>query len=308
MYKDFNSIVLAAQKMPRKRVMAVAGAADAHVIDAVVHAAEMGIVTPVLVGDSAAIIDLLSQRAITPGTYRIVHCGKDDNPAEAAVALLRQGEADFLMKGMIDTHVLLQEVVRKENGLHTGRVMSHFALNQLPQFPKLIVNTDGGMIPYPSLEQKRQIIVNAVQTLRKLGNACPKVAILAAVEKVNPKMVETTDAYTLQEMNRNGEIPDCTVVGPISYDLAMDAEMAAIKKYNCADCGDFDILVAPNMAAGNILEKSWYITAGAKMAGIIVGAKIPIVLTSRGSSAEEKFLSIVLASMTAGEEDTSCSR
>ena len=179
--------------------------------------------------------------------------------------------------------------------------MSHFALNELPGYHKLIVNTDGGMLTYPTLEDKVSIVENAVLTLRAMGYECPKVAVLAGVEKLNPKMIETVEANALMEMNREGKITGCIVEGPVSYDVALSAEIAAHKKVPYTCCGDYDVLVAPNLAAGNILGKSWSVTAGAKMAGIIVGAKVPIVLTSRGSTAEEKYLSIALAAVAAPE-------
>jgi phosphate butyryltransferase len=206
------------------------------------------------------------------------------------------------MKGLIETRTLLRPVVHKENGLNSGRVMSHFALSELPTYHKLIVNTDGGMIPYPSLNEKKEIIINAVEILHKLGYHCPKVAVLTGVEKVNKKMPETVDASELKAMNLRGEISGCVIEGPISYDLAMSAESAKIKKFECKFCGDFDILVVPNLAAGNILGKSWYISAGGRMAGIIAGANVPIVLTSRGASADEKYLSVALATLVSQHE------
>ncbi|GHV48915.1 hypothetical protein AGMMS49546_39670 [Spirochaetia bacterium] len=149
---------------------------------------------------------------------------------------------------------------------------------------------------YPNLEQKVQILENAITVLRKLGVDKPAAAVLAAVERVNPKMPETLDADALKKMADTGRIKDCYVEGPISYDIAMSREIAKIKQFQSLYCGDFDILLAPNIHAGNILGKSLLVSAGAKMAGIIAGAKIPIILTSRGSSAEEKYLSIALAS------------
>jgi phosphate butyryltransferase len=188
--------------------------------------------------------------------------------------------------------------VKKENGLRTGKVMSHIVFfGGIPGFHKLLVQTDGGMILYPTLEDKKAIIENAVQTLRSIGYTLPKVAVLAAIEKVNPKMVETVEADALMQMNRTGELRDCVVEGPVSYDVAMSREIAEHKGYKSENCGNFDVLVVPNMNAGNILGKCFTVTCGAQMAGIVVGAKAPVVLTSRGSSAMEKFYSIALASL-----------
>ncbi|MEG1661787.1 MAG: phosphate acyltransferase, partial [Clostridiales bacterium] len=192
---------------------------------------------------------------------------------------------------------LLKPVVNKENKLHTGRVMSHVAFNKLSNYPKLIINTDGGMVIAPTLEEKKGIILNAVAALHAIGYVLPKVAVLAGVEKPNPKMPETLEAAALQEMNERGEISGCLVCGPLSYDIAISGEVAKQKKFPCPYAGDFDVLVAPNLAAGNILGKCWSFTAGSVMAGMIMGAKVPIILTSRGAPAEEKFLSIAIASL-----------
>lgn len=204
------------------------------------------------------------------------------------------------MKGLMQTRELLSPVVRSENGLRTGRVMSHFAVNELPGYHKLIVNTDGGMLIAPTLEEKQSLIENAVAALHQMGVERPKVAILAGVETVNPKMPETLDAAELAAKCREGQIPGCMIEGPVSYDVAMSREIAAHKSVSYRWCGDYDVLVAPDLAAGNILGKCWAITAHAKMAGLILGAKVPVIVTSRGSTAEEKFNSIALAALISG--------
>ena len=173
--------------------------------------------------------------------------------------------------------------------------MSHVVLHDIPGYHKLLAVTDGGMMMYPNLEEKRQIIENAVSTFKSMGYECPKVAVLTAVEKVNPNMPETLDADNLKKMNQENILKDCIVEGPISYDLAMSKESAEIKNFISPVTEDVDILMVPNITVGNILGKSLVYSAGAKMAGFIVGAKVPIVLTSRGSTAEEKYLSIVLS-------------
>jgi len=178
--------------------------------------------------------------------------------------------------------------------------MSHVVLNEIPSYHKLLITTDGGMMMYPDVKQKQEILKNAVDVLLALGYEKPKVAILAAVENVNPKMTETQDAANLKELNQAGVITNCIVEGPISYDLALSKEVASLKGYESPVVGDVDILLVPNITAGNILGKCLLITAGAKMAGFVVGAKVPIVLTSRGSSAEEKYLSIVLSAAVGG--------
>ena len=215
--------------------------------------------------------------------------------AEKSVELIRQGKGDFLMKGYLDTSVILKAVVNKEKGLGKGGVMSHFTMFEVPNYHKILVAVDGGMVTYPTLNQKKAIIENTVEVLRTYGYENPKVGVLACVEKVNPKMLETIEADELSKMNESGEISGCIVAGPISYDCAMDAEVAKIKRYEGPVAGNADILVAPNIHAGNIMGKMLTVTCKARMAGFIVGAKCPIVLTSRGSSTEEKYLSIVIS-------------
>lgn len=221
-----------------------------------------------------------------------------EGPGDAAgkaVAAVKNGSVDFLMKGRLETPELLKAVVNKEKGLAAGGVMSHVAVNEIPSYHKLLLTTDGGMLPYPSLEQKKGIIENAVCMMNRLGYDEPKVCILASTEHVNPKMLETTDANALKEMNRGHEITGCIIEGPISLDLALVKKRAEEKRYESPCAGDADILVLPNVHAGNILGKSLVEMAGAKMAGLVLGASCPIVLTSRASSFEEKFNSLMLA-------------
>lgn len=217
-----------------------------------------------------------------------------EKAAIKGVSMVNDGSVDFIMKGKIQTGDLLKAVVDKENGLRTGNIMSHIAIHELKSYHKLLAVTDGGMMTYPDLNQKRQIVQNAVNAFVGMGYEKPKVAILTAVEKVNPKMPETVDASSLKEMNKEGVIENCIVEGPISYDLTLSKESAQIKGFDSPITGDVDIMVVPNIQVGNILGKSLVYSAGAKMAGFVLGAKCPIVLTSRGSTSEEKYLSLAL--------------
>lgn len=302
MYRSFEEIAAAARANPVKKNMAVAGAADKHVLESVIHASKDGLVQPILVGESQKICQLLEELGQRAEDFRIVQAAPGEEP-DVSVELIKSGEADILMKGMVDTGPMLRPLVKKENGLRTGQTMSHVVFfDRIPHYDKLLLQTDGGMVMYPTLEDKKWIIENAVRTLHKMGNDNPTVAVLAAIEKVNPKMIETVEAQQLKQMNLSGEITGCTIEGPISYDVAMSARIARHKGFDCPHCGNFDVLVVPNMTCGNILAKSWIVTAGAMMAGIIVGAKVPVVMTSRGASAEEKYYSIALAAVTAGGE------
>jgi phosphate butyryltransferase len=199
------------------------------------------------------------------------------------------------MKGRMETSDLLRQVVNKETGLQCGKIMSHVGLFQVPKYHKVVVLSDGGMLLAPDLEQKVKIINNAVEVLHALGYDDPKVAVMCGAEVLNKKAVESVDAAELKEMNKRGEITGCTVEGPISYDIALSKEIAEFKKFDSPVAGEADVMIMPSMAAGNLVGKSWTVSGGGMMAGIIVGAKAPIVLVSRGSSAEEKFYSIALA-------------
>ncbi|MEE0741480.1 MAG: phosphate acyltransferase [Emergencia sp.] len=296
-YKKFNDLVEACKQNPHTKTVAVAGAADGHVLGAVTEAKKMGLVNPVLIGDTQAIEEGLKELNENPADYKIVDAKTPADCGIESVELIKAGEAEFIMKGMVDTKDVLKPLVKKENGLHTGRAMSVFTYNEVPQMGKMMAMADGGMIPYPTLEQKRDIIIAGVEALHKLGIEHPSVGVLAPVEKVNPKMVECTDAAALVEMNKDGTITGCDVVGPISYDIAMSKEIAETKKFDCPYCGDFDMLIFPNMSAGNMAHKAMIICGGTKMAGVVVGAKVPVVLTSRGASTEEKFVSLALASL-----------
>ena len=300
---SFSQLEEKVKGLSHARVMAVAVAADAHTLEAALEARRAGLVRPVLVGDKAKILTILADMGETVPDADI--CNEPDEVAacEKAVALVREGKADFLMKGKVDTKVILKAVVNKEHGLGVpGAIMSHVTLFEVPAYHKILAPVDGGMVTYPTLEQKKGIIENTVAVLHTLGYECPKVGILACAEKPNPKMPETLDAQALAEMNRRGALAGCIVDGPISFDCAIDKSIADFKGYESPIAGDCDILVAPNIHAGNIMGKMLVCFAGAKMAGFIAGARCPIVLTSRGSSAEEKRLSIVLAAAASGAE------
>ncbi len=294
-YKNFDELVEKVKGFPTMKKMAVAQSGDEHTLEAVLNARKEGIAHPILVGNKKNILEILKKLGEEVPDCDIYEANDDVEAAELAVKLVKEGKADFLMKGFLDTGVILKAVVNKENGLGKGGVMSHFSMFDVPTYHKILVAVDGGMVTYPTLEQKKAIIENTVDTLVAMGYNCPKVGVLACVEKVNPKMPETVEARELQEMNERGEIKNCIVEGPVSYDCAVDGEIAKFKGFESKVAGDVDILVAPNIHAGNIMGKMLSVTCKAKMAGFIVGATCPIVLTSRGSSAEEKFLSIVVS-------------
>jgi len=293
--KNFDEILDMSRGGGKKSVMAVAGAGSASVIDAVLEATDHEVAEPILVGEANDIHALLVQRGRNPSDFSIVNTVDGQTPAQTAVDIIKDGKADFLMKGMVETSDLFRPVVKKENGLRTGRTISHVAFYHLPFYHKLLVTSDGGICAYPDLSMKRDIILNAVEALHLLGYKTPKVAILCCKETADKNMPETLEAQELMEMSQRGELGDCAVVGPISYDLAISKQRAEIKRFDCPYSGDFDILISPNIHAGNILGKCLECLPDVEMASYVSGARIPIVLTSRAAPARERLTCIALA-------------
>lgn len=292
---SFKELIRKVQNQQEKKRLVVAAAHDEHTLEAVDLAVKHGIVEPIFIGDGEQIRQLIQDHGWGLSSFPIHEEKDDQQAAKKSIDLIRSGDAHFIMKGKLQTADLLKEVVNKETGLQKGRIMSHVAILELPAYPKLLLITDGGMIPYPNLVEKEQILLNAVDLLRSLGYQQPKAAVLAAAEAVNPKLPESVDAAELKKRNQEGVLSGCLVEGPISYDLMISKASAEVKGYESSVTGDTDILLMPNMASGNILSKALIYSAGAKMAGVIAGAAVPIVVVSRGASAEEKYLSLVLA-------------
>jgi len=290
MLKDFSS--LWEQVKERKRV-AVPGACDDHTLEAVFTAYQKNIAYPVLIGNSKAIQAKIEKLGYEALEYEIVEAEKGVASGQKAVDLVNEGQAEIIMKGNMQTADLLRTVVSSKNAFRIGKV-THVGFVKLPDFHKLFVLTDATMVVHPTLEDKKAIVQNAVDTMRRMGYERPRVAALCAIENVNPKMQDTVDAAALKEMAAGGELKNCDVEGPISYDLAMSKEAAEIKGYDCPWCGDFDILLAPDMVTGNILSKSWSLHDHGVLCGMIVGAKCPIAVGSRSATVQDKVLSLAL--------------
>ena len=273
----------------------VAAAADEHSLSAVKRAVDDGLVKPVLVGDKPEIVKILGEIGLEVPNEDIYDVPDLTEAAQKAVALINEGKGDFLMKGHVDSSIYLRAVVNKEKGLGKGGLMTHFAIFETTAYKKLIAPVDGGMVTYPTLEQKKAIIQNTVDTMLALGYDCPKVGVLACKEKVDPKMPETIEGDELKQMQQRGEITNCIVEGPIQFDCATDAEIAADKGFESPCAGDCDVLLCPNIHQANAMGKMLAGFCHAKMGGFIVGAKCPVIMTSRSSTAEEKYLSICLA-------------
>ncbi len=293
-YNDFNELIEKNIRGASKKNVAVICAEEAHTLEAVMSAGRDGIAHPILIGNRHKIEEELGEYK-DYCEYTIIHAADTAKALDVTVDLVRKGETDAIMKGLIQTSDMMNMVVNKENGLRTGNLISHILVLKIPTYHKLLAITDVAMVTYPDLEQKKKLLLNAVVTLKSMGFTDIKAAVLAAVDFVNPKMPESVDAAELKKLYEAGEIPDCIVDGPMPYDLAIDKEFSSIKGYSSPVAGDADILLCPNITAGNILAKSLVFSAKSVAGAIIVGAKVPIILTSRSSSSEEKYHSVVFA-------------
>lgn len=277
------------------RVVAVAAADDEEVIEAVKEAVLRKIAMFILFGNKEKIDKLLRLKGINNDNIQVIHTQTKEEAAELAVKSVHNDEATILMKGMVSSATLLKSVLNKEYGLRTNRVLSHVAIFEIPGFSKSMIVTDAAMNIHPNLEEKQQIIENAVDMAKSIGINNPKVAVLAAIENVNPAMEVTLDAASLTLMNKRGQIKDCIIDGPLALDNAVSTIAAKQKGIDSEVAGNADILLVPTIEAGNILYKSLIYFAKAKVGSVIAGAKAPIVLTSRSDSAECKLYSLALA-------------
>ncbi len=278
-----------------KSLLAVAVAQDAEVLLAVDGAYRLGIAGAILVGDEAQIRAIAQKLSIDLSKYTILDEPDKVEACRKAVKLVRDKEADVVMKGLVDTSIILKAVLDKEIGLRESPVLSHVAVFEVPGYDRLFYLTDAAMNIAPDLEAKKHILRNSVKVAHALGNENPIACALCAVEKVNPKMQATLDAAALVEANRAGEIEGCTVMGPLALDNAISVEAAHHKGITDPNAGKADILLVPAIEVGNVFYKSMVFMAKAKNAGVIVGAKAPVVLTSRADSDETKLNSIALA-------------
>jgi phosphotransacetylase len=269
---------------------ALAGAAEA---------AAAGLITPIYVGPQARISEIARENAISLGSAQIIDAAHSHAAAEQAVALVREGRAELLMKGSLHTDELLGAVVARDSGLRTGRRISHVFIMDVPTYHKVLIVTDAAINIAPSLEDKVDICQNAIDLAMSLGLKQPKVAILAAVETVNSKMPATLDAAALCKMADRGQIKGALLDGPLAFDNAINKEAARTKGIKSEVAGDPDILLAPDLEAGNILAKLLSFLAKADSAGLVVGARVPIILTSRADSVRARIASCAVAMLAA---------
>ncbi len=299
MSKTFEDLVAKVSQFDMKKV-SVAVAQDSAVLEAVRAAKDRNIADAILVGDKDKIEAVAKEDKVDISDFEIVDIKDDIEASLAAVKLVRDGVADMYMKGIINTKDFLKSVLNKEVGLRTGNALSHVCVFDIKGIDHLLFLTDVAFIPYPSLEDKVNIINNTLPVVKACGIDNPKVAPLAAVEVVNPKMPVTVEAAELTQMNKDGKITGCIVDGPLSLDLAIDAEAAKHKAAtDRAIQGDADILLFPDIHAGNLVYKALVHTADAVNGNILTGTKAPVILTSRSDTFEVKVNSLVLGAVVA---------
>ena len=298
MTKSFDELISKASSCGMKKV-AVAVAQDAPVLEAVKAAKEQGIADSILVGDEAKIREVADSLNMDLSGFEIIHEPDVPEAALTAVKLVHDKKADILLKGLVDSKVYLKAILNKEYGLRKSKLMSHVCVMEIEGIDRLLFFTDVAFNTYPTLDDKVHIIHNAAEVAKACGVEVPKVAPICAVEVVNPKMQPTVDAAELTKMYENGEFPDCMVYGPLSMDMAIDPEGAKHKGVDNPVAGNADILLFPNIDAGNITYKILVRTAKVKTGNLLVGTAAPAILTSRSDDFEIKINSIALAAVIA---------
>jgi len=278
---------------------AVAHPCEATALGGAVEAAQKGLIAPLLVGPADKIAEVAKSAQIDLGDLPIVDVPHSHASAAKAVALIREGKAEILMKGSLHTDELMSAIVSREGGLRTGRRISHVFIMDVPTYHKVLIVTDAAINIAPTLEDKVDICQNAIDLATSLGLSRPKVAILGAVETVTAKMPATIDAAALCKMAERGQITGALLDGPLAFDNAISAQAAETKGIRSAVAGDPDILLAPDLEAGNILAKQLSFLANADSAGMVLGAKVPVILTSRADSVRSRIASCAVAKLVA---------
>ncbi len=291
--KDLKNLI---NKKNKSRLVVVS-AEEVNVLEAVAQAYNDDLIEPILVGNEKLIREYIVKNGFKLGDVEIIPADTFEESAEIAIKMINDNRGDFLIKGLVDTSILLKAVLNKEWGLRTGKQLSHVMLYEIPTYHKLLMLTDGGMVTYPDTDTKIQLIKNSYEAAQKLGYKEFKVACLAAKEKLNKKMQATVEAAEIKEKYKNGEFEDGIIVeGPIALDLAVSKEAAEIKKFQSNVAGDADLLLVHNIEMGNGIGKSITYFANGIGAGVVMGAKVPIVLVSRSDDFNAKYYSILFGS------------
>lgn len=295
MIKKIDQIFEIVKRYEKKKIVSVAAAEDSEVLIAVHKARELNLCDFILFGDKEKILHIAQENHLNLDNIEIRNTNNDSESVIGAIESVAKGESNLPMKGRITTAEILSAYLKDEYGLKSGKTMNLVCVFEVPSYPKLIILSDAGMVISPTLEQKIDTINNAVAVAHILGNNEPKVAILGALEQVNLKMPVTMDAAVLTQMNRRGQIKGCLVDGPFALDNAISKKSAEHKGLVSSVAGDADILIVPDIEAGNILYKSLVYFAKAKLACSIIGGKKPVILTSRADSSETKLNSIAFS-------------
>ncbi len=292
-----EDVIKAVKSKPKKR-LSVAFANDAHTIEAVSTAIDLGIVEGILVGDEAKIKEVCAEENIDVNKFSIVQEADEVKAAHTAVRLVNEGNADFIMKGLVSTDKYMRAILNKETGLLPPKaVLSHIVVMEVPTYHKLLVVTDVAVIPAPDLKQKVALTNYAVSVSKSLGIETPKVAMIAATEQMSASMPACVDAAIIAKMAERGQIKGALIDGPLALDVAIDKECVEIKKLKSVVGGEADCLVFPDIEAANVFYKTASKLCKAQLGAMLVGAKCPAVLTSRGDSAQTKTYSIALAAL-----------
>lgn len=290
--KDFNQIVERAKRSFRKMRVVIAGADAENILLGTFEAQDAGFATPVLVGEAEKIEPMLERLGLKDKPYSLVATQPGEDVVQAAVDVIRRGEGDVLMRGNTQTRDFLMALLDKKNELRTDKRLVHIDLVSMPEYPKLIAIGDVTVTIQPDIQQKKEIIRSMTETLESVGYEKPNIALLSMVEEVNFHMKDTVEAQELVLSHADTPIANCNLVGPIAYDLILSKEAARLKNYDEPLCGNFDGIVVPSLLAGNLIVKCWQMHAKAKTCGVVVGAKVPVALTSRSDDKEVSFLSL----------------
>ena len=290
--KDFNQIVERAKRSFRKMRVVIAGADAENILLGTFEAQDAGFATPVLVGEAEKIEPMLERLGLKDKPYSLVATQPGEDVVQAAVDVIRRGEGDVLMRGNTQTRDFLMALLDKKNELRTDKRLVHIDLVSMPEYPKLIAIGDVTVTIQPDIQQKKEIIRSMTETLESVGYEKPNIALLSMVEEVNFHMKDTMEAQELVRSHADTPIANCNLVGPIAYDLILSKEAARLKNYDEPLCGEFDGIVVPSLLAGNLIVKCWQMHAKAKTCGVVVGAKVPVALTSRSDDKEVSFLSL----------------
>lgn len=295
--QNFDDLLEQVKKQPEKRLVAVNGV-DESTLEALNQAVELGLVSAILTGDKAKIEETCSNFNIDINNYKIIHTTSEREAAEKAVELIHDGKAELIMKGLVTTDSFMKVLLKKDYGLVPPKgILSHVAMMSNPNYHKMLVFSDAGVIPYPDLEKKISMTRYLIQTAKALGIEKPKVAVIAPTEQIIISIQSCMDGATIAKMSEHGQIEGGEVDGPMALDVAINKESASIKGFTSPVAGDADCLLFPNIDAANVFYKTNSKLCKAQMAGVIAGAKVPAIVSSRGDSEKTKLNSIAVASL-----------